>query len=338
MRTGGVFVDREVEKVLKTRLHGSPFNDPECIRSMINSFENDVKPIYNGIMEDEVFRFGSVRDNDPSRGINKGKTTVSGEDLKRAFDAVINKIIENCFQPLTSNKVKYVILVGGFAESPYMRNFLRKILEPHGIQIILAGDSLMKAAAEGAIIGRIKQFVIARAVKATFGGCVRECYDKRLHRERRHTVYLYPDGKQRVDGAFHAWVTKGTILQGTFAHKLPYHLAWDAGSTSKNELSSKLTTVEIEIFAWEGDGVPIWCKDETGNVLNGMRPVCILNADLSALSGGLQITTGNRGKRFYRVDYNVCVYFGGTQLHAKLQWKEKGLPREGPVMVIPYIT
>jgi hypothetical protein len=85
-----------------------------------------------------------------------------------------------------------------------------------------------------------------------------------------------------------------------------------------------------------------------------MRLICTLNADLSALAGALQIQTGPRGKKFYRVDYNVCVYFGGTQLRAKLQWKEKvstfpsrnpslftrsqGVVREGPVTLMPYIS
>jgi hypothetical protein len=59
-----------------------------------------------------------------------------------------------------------------------------------------------------------------------------------------------------------------------------------------------------------------------GTVMKGMRLVCTLNADLSALAGGLQIKTGPHGKKFYRVDYDVCVYFGGTRLCAKLQWNE----------------
>ena len=85
-----------------------------------------------------------------------------------------------------------------------------------------------------------------------------------------------------------------------------------------------------------------------------MRLICTLKSDLSALAKGLQIQTGPHGKKFYRVDYDVCVYFGGTQLHAKLQWKERvsnltsrnlspltksqGVPREGPVVVMPYVT
>ncbi|KIM19377.1 hypothetical protein M408DRAFT_31280 [Serendipita vermifera MAFF 305830] len=69
--------------------------------------------------------------------------------------------------------------------------------------------------------------------------------------------------------------------------------------------------------------------------MEGMRLICTLKADLSALAGGLQVKNGPRGKRFYRVDYDVCIYFGGTQLGAKLQWKEKGVLREGPVTVMP---
>jgi len=91
-----------------------------------------------------------------------------------------------------------------------------------------------------------------------------------------------------------------------------------------------------------------------GEVIEGMRLICTLNANLSALAGALQIQAGPQGKQFYRVDYNVCVYFGGTQLRANLQWKEKvgtlasrntslltqsqGVLREGPVAVMPYVS
>lgn len=60
-----------------------------------------------------------------------------------------------------------------------------------------------------------------------------------------------------------------------------------------------------------------------GMVLEGMRLICTLNANLSALAGGLQIRNGPHGTKFYQVDYHVCVYFGGTQLRAKLQWYQK---------------
>lgn len=338
VQAGGIFVDREVERMLKEKLGGSPFSDPKIIRDMVCSFENDVKPQFDGMMDEYSFKFGSVNDNEPSRGITKGRMIVSAKDLKEAFDVITNQIIASCFKSLIDQKAKYVILVGGFAESPYVRKVLWNALNEYDIQVVRVSDHLEKAAAEGAMIGRIKQFVIARAVKATFGGCVRECYNKNLHRDRRNAARLYPDGTKRVDHAFHAWVTKGTVLQGTFAHKLSYHSTWDAASLSKSELFDKLATMKIEVFAWNGGSVPVWCKDENGEALNGMRLICTLKADLSALSGGLQIRNGPRGTKFYRAEYDVCIYFGGTQLYAKMQWKEKGIIREGPVTVMPYIS
>lgn len=337
VQAGGIFVDRGVEKLLKERLHGSSFDDPGIIRGMVNAFENDVKPKFNGTIDEYRLQFGSVNESELSLGINKGKIAVSTKDLKNIFDLVTEQIIRSCFGSIIKQRAKYVVLVGGFAESPYVRKALKKALEDYGVEIIRIDDHLKKAAVEGAIIGSIKQLVVSRAAKATFGGCVRAQYDKKLHRERKHTVQVYPDGKQRVDSVFHAWVTKGTVLQGTFAHKLSYHVAWDAASTSKTDLSGDLGTIGIEIFAWEGDDIPTWCKDEQRRVMNGMRLICTLQANLSAFAGGLELKNGPRGKKFYQVDYDVCVYFGGTQLRAKLQWKEKGKLREGPVTVMPYL-
>jgi hypothetical protein len=65
-----------------------------------------------------------------------------------------------------------------------------------------------------------------------------------------------------------------------------------------------------------------------GAIVRGMRRICTLKADLSSLAGALQPQNGKKrifkkdGNPFYRVDYHVCVYFGGTQLRANLQWMD----------------
>ncbi|KIM26383.1 hypothetical protein M408DRAFT_192539 [Serendipita vermifera MAFF 305830] len=338
VQAGGVFVDQEVKEMLERRLEGSPFGHPRVIQSIVDAFERELKPMFNGIIEEYPLEFGAPSDNNPSLGIHNGRITLSNQELKPIFDRVINKIVKGCSSVIISQNAQYVLIVGGFGESPYLKKILQQKLLPYDIELLTVGDSAKKAAAVGAIVKHIKQFVVARATKATFGGCVRQNYDESLHGERKHTVQVYPDGKERVDGVFHMWIMKGTVLQGTFAHKLSYHVAWDAASTSKTELASKLGEIGIEVFAWEGNGVPTWCKEEDGTVSRGMRLICTLNANLSTLAGGLQIKNGPRGKRFYRVDYDVCVYFGGTQLRAKLEWKERGRYREGPVTVMPYIS
>jgi hypothetical protein len=55
---------------------------------------------------------------------------------------------------------------------------------------------------------------------------------------------------------------QGTTLQGTVVYKLPYHVAWE--DTSTTSPTDYLKTIGIEVFAWESNGVPTWCKDEHG--------------------------------------------------------------------------
>ena len=46
---------------------------------------------------------------------------------------------------------------------------------------------------------------------------------------------------------------------------------------SQQELGLKLGTIEIEVFAWESDGAPKWCKDERGMLLSVKLIAHLLN-------------------------------------------------------------
>jgi hypothetical protein len=113
-----------VEKMLKRKLKGSTFSNPESIRSMTDAFENEVgspsratggssseyarqlKRKFDGTMEKYDLTFGGIMDNDPSVGINNGKITLSLQDLKPIFGTVIDKIITSCSSVLKSQKTE----------------------------------------------------------------------------------------------------------------------------------------------------------------------------------------------------------------------------------------
>jgi hypothetical protein len=80
---------------------------------------------------------------------------LSNKDLKRVFDPVINQIVESCSSIVVEQKakvrfrtlflhilnvVKYVLVVGGFGESRYLRNMLSRALDPYEVQIITSED------------------------------------------------------------------------------------------------------------------------------------------------------------------------------------------------------
>ncbi|KIM20210.1 hypothetical protein M408DRAFT_145986 [Serendipita vermifera MAFF 305830] len=338
VQAGGIFVNRAVEKLLSDRLRGSRFDGHEIMRRILEFFEKELKPKFDGSQDSYQIRFGSIKDTEQDLRISKGRITIAKEDLKAAFDTVVDRIITCCTNTLRNHKAKYILLVGGFGESPYLQRRLSDKFLARGTNVIAVGDYSGKAVAEGATIGYIKKLVKARATKVTFGGCVRELYDQKLHGSRNHCTYIDADGKRRVDHAFHPWVIKGTILEDDFAQRLNYHKSWDASSITKDDLASQLSKITAEVYAWEGDGpIPRWCKDEKGIDMPGMRLVCALDANLSPLASSLTITSDN-GVQFYRVNFDVCVYFGGTSPRASLEWREDGDIRHGIAAMIPYVA
>jgi len=102
-------------------------------------------------------KFGVIGDNAPSLGIQKGRIVLSNQDLKPIFDAVVETIVASCSRIIvdqraevrqyssllyTLNAVQCVLLVGGFAESPYLRRILSQKLSSYNydVQMIIVGD------------------------------------------------------------------------------------------------------------------------------------------------------------------------------------------------------
>jgi len=54
----------------------------------------------------------------------------------------------------------------------------------------------------------------------------------------------------------------------------------------------------------------------------GFRPVCTIRANLSGLERELKKMTSDTGAIYWRVDYEVEIFFGRTALAACLVWKE----------------
>jgi hypothetical protein len=119
---GGIFVNREVEKMLKTKLKNSLYDHPEILKSMLVAFENDVsspfvagfspdyppqlKPSFDGRMDTYDLKFGGIRETDPSLKIHKGRIMLSNQDLKPVFDRITNQIIASCSDALIRQRTK----------------------------------------------------------------------------------------------------------------------------------------------------------------------------------------------------------------------------------------
>jgi len=56
----------------------------------------------------------------------------------------------------------------------------------------------------------------------------------------------------------------------------------------------------------------------------GFRSMCTLRADLSGLQSSLRSFSAAKGRgQYWRIDFEVEVFFGQTSLHAGLVWTER---------------
>ncbi|CAG7852131.1 SubName: Full=Uncharacterized protein {ECO:0000313/EMBL:CCA70381.1} [Serendipita indica DSM 11827] len=330
VQAGSVFVDRAAAAMLADKLEGSTFNDPAYVNDILNEFERKTKRKFDGTNASSIIKFGKDWDNDKAHGVVKGRITLTRSDVETTFNEVLPRIVASCSHLVSGRKVEHLLLVGGFGESPYLRKRLKETFSSKGVDVVTVDESTKKAAAEGAAIWYIKQLVVARAARSTFGIIIWRPFDAKnpVHCQRRHKAYVDDDGVNKVTGFFDTWIKKNSVIGDELSKTFNYQRIYKT-------LDHGLGQFAVDIYAWDGEGHTDWGRDESGNLLPGMRRVCTLKADLSNLARSLKVQKGPKGQDFWRVEHSVAILFGGTQLRARLQWYEGDALQEGPVSILP---
>lgn len=313
---------------MKQKLAGSKYGDDDYITGMVAAFENRTKRLFDGEMTNYAVEFGTTRDNDRPRGIIKGRLSLTMNEVSSTFEDVIHRIVNSCLVLLCARNVKYVLLVGGFGESIYLQKELTKYLKPFDVIVVTVEEQTKKAAAEGAAVWYVKQSVAARIARTTLGTSVMVRYnpESKEHRKRESLMFIDDDGL-RVRGGFNLMIRKGTRLGSNFTVEEHLYRTFPMSQRVPQDLT-------VNVLAYDGDDAPRWMVDYNGKQLPQFRRLCSLTADISNLHGSLKLQTGLRGP-YYETHYIVFIRLGGTKLQARLQWKEDGALREGPITIIP---
>ncbi|KAG8802706.1 hypothetical protein FRC17_006362, partial [Serendipita sp. 399] len=318
IQAGGIFVDRAARSMLVDKLKGSRYSNDEMINIMMTEFERKIKKIFDGTQPSSVLHFGYNSDTDRQLGITRGRLYLSTQEVQNAFDHTILQIITNCKVLLLGYEVQHLLLVGGFGESPYLQSRIREEFRQSGISVVTVEEPSKKAAAEGAAIWYLKQLVTGRAARYTVGTDASEPFDPIAHshhRERDPLVYMGEDGHKWVSGIFSIWVEKNQILEGNYQKVLFYQSLYD-------RLPDNLGTVISPVLRWEGAQSPIWARTALGDYEPEARVLCTLTGDLSRLRSSLKKRKRAKGQPYWVFEYQIIVSFGGTKLHARIQWNE----------------
>ncbi|KAH7100086.1 hypothetical protein BKA62DRAFT_801954 [Auriculariales sp. MPI-PUGE-AT-0066] len=328
VQAGGVFVNRDAEKLLRLKFRGSQFSKDENIKEMMAIFESKTKRKYDGSSDPSVITFGRKTDNDPDYGINKGKFSLTSAEVATTFQNVIKDISES-FQSILER-------ANNDCQSFSWSEVLQEKNSAKGINTISIDDGSKKAAAEGAVIWYTRQTVVARASRAHFGTDTTVAYNSELreHRQRQGQSRLDINGVQRINWHFHVWCKKNEIIRDTEPRRFAYTQRWSMLLDINEALKEPY---KLHVFACDNTEAQYWLKD-TGeeDLMPGMRRVCTIVADLSNLRGSLKpITSSTTGMRYYEMPILVNIYFGQTALSAEICWVEGDELRKSQLQLIP---
>jgi hypothetical protein len=136
-KCGGTFVNRIFEKMIMQRFGENSGLTDIGKHQVLQHFEQYAKREFQdtGNEHEEWYLPAAGARNNAAAGISGGNIIISVEDMKKAFDPVVNEVIKLVKRQIAGikgcdNEVKAVVLVGGFGESRYLRQRLRDAISP----------------------------------------------------------------------------------------------------------------------------------------------------------------------------------------------------------------
>ena len=58
-------------------------------------------------------------------------------------------------------------------------------------------------------------------------------------------------------------------------------------------------------------------------IVDDFSTLCVVQADLSLLSGSAEPKQGKNGKKYWTIVFSVEIHFGLTEFKARMKWKDK---------------
>ncbi|KDQ12452.1 hypothetical protein BOTBODRAFT_146678 [Botryobasidium botryosum FD-172 SS1] len=307
VQAGAIFVNKIAEEYF-TQTFTEAGMDEETVSDFVTaamgSFEMETKRRFQDPTESKIISVARRKFSNTSLNICRGA-------LQQFFDPCVEKILESVNAQIAGHPVQYLLLVGGFGESPYLRQKFDDGPGSDAIKVTIADDTTSKAVADGAVIWFVRHAVIARATRYAFGVQLWVPVD-----------FIGERGNQPITQTGMVFENSAEIRSAIFACDY---------ETSTPDLGHCAVT----IYVYEGKGdPPKFIFDQNKKINRGFRAICNVQADLSGLCDAPVRTEGPTCV-YWSTMFSIAYTFGGTELRAMLVWDEKGNTRRGPASIIP---
>ncbi|KAI6124648.1 hypothetical protein EV401DRAFT_1161170 [Pisolithus croceorrhizus] len=312
---GAVLVTRRAHALIKKKLAGSKYGNPEILRQITDIFDKTTKLRVRNAEDPQYIKFGTVRDKDPQYDIRSGQLKLTGRSVTELFEPSVKEIIDafEKQQLAASTPIKSVFLVGGFAASEWLFASLQKYFAPRGIEICRPDSHVNKAVADGAVSYHIDNIVSSRVAKLTYGTECSVPYDSSdpEHRARQKKVYRGPSGILAVPNSFGSILSRGTRVSA--------EQTFEEDFVVRRSTIQSCASVDVDITAYRGSlAKPDWMDTEPEN----FTTLCTIHADTSRLARKLSPKRSKDGSAYYVIDIKVILLFGLTELKAQVGWVE----------------
>ncbi|CAE7102976.1 unnamed protein product [Rhizoctonia solani] len=156
IQAGGVFVDKAAEKYL-CKILGKAGLSQEDVEEYATrgakDFELRSKRVFKDAANGQSIEIAGTRYNNTAIRARRGRINLEGFEVKSFFDPCVDKILDSVSAQLQTSSVMHTIfLMGGFGQSPYLCEQLKKRFEPIGCDIVATTRSVHTCVADGTII------------------------------------------------------------------------------------------------------------------------------------------------------------------------------------------
>lgn len=289
-------------------LHKLIAKHPDMTISLMKRWD-DIKRTFNGDKSKKYYevppRLATAwRKSDPSHD-NYDEIEMTCETLKKIVDPTVNKLLEIAQSQLdAAGGCKAILLVGGFAESPYLLKRVQEKFSPV-VQYIVKPPSPGAAICHGAVLEILNaNCVLSRVSRKTYGMKTTVAFVEGVH--PKHKKYLTSEKEARCIDKFDPFVTIGDSVNGNVAVTRCY-----------NPVEKKQKSLEIKIYSSTLKSPQF--VDEAEVRLEGS-----FRLDMSD-------TTGGKERKV-----EVSMFFGRTSIEVHAKALNFGHGGKGSVMPIKF--
>jgi len=286
------------------RLIGPDFDTAEDIAAFAQKFDEGLKTVFSDDNGAQNVKFGSVRDNDPKRGVKAGKLMLTGKQVAGFFEPSIQSTVDCIRESFTEvlGMNSYVFLVGEFGSSPWLADQLNRRLSDLGLRLLKPEMKSNKSV--GAISFYIDHHVKRRVLRFTFGVLRDVAYEPSNpeHVAREHKSYLDVTGEKFLPDSFTTILSKGTQVLESHVSKISMHAVREGAPPGD---------VLVKIMKYKE---PWWLDTE----INPFEILCYVAVDISAVPCTSNI--GTSGKMCFTRWFDVAFLVDLGELKVQIRW------------------